>query len=186
MRRRRSPENEPTMAGTESNQGYIAKLEPEPGMKKWSSLLKKQDREKLEEKCETMKKWLEKARSRSKTGRNSEGVWIEQEWLEAWSAPEMHDTTENEKKGEGKTKQEGSVHSFLDLDTTAVTALTLKYLSHEAYWYFFKTLAFGNMDPEAHPKLVHLAMEITRIMNGSLLGANVTARLLRDNFDIRF
>ncbi|KAK3124263.1 hypothetical protein QOZ80_7BG0584100 [Eleusine coracana subsp. coracana] len=65
-------------------------------------------------------------------------------------------------------------------------ALTLKYLSHEAYWYFFKTLAFGSMDPEAHPKLVHLAMEIARIMNGSLLGANATARLLRDNFDIHF
>ncbi|TVU40342.1 hypothetical protein EJB05_13803, partial [Eragrostis curvula] len=65
-------------------------------------------------------------------------------------------------------------------------ALTLKYLSHEAYWYFFKTLAFGSMDPEMHPKFTQLAMEVAGILNNSLLGANITAHLLRDNFDIHF
>uniref|UniRef100_A0A0A9B0G1 NB-ARC domain-containing protein n=1 Tax=Arundo donax TaxID=35708 RepID=A0A0A9B0G1_ARUDO len=64
--------------------------------------------------------------------------------------------------------------------------LTLKYLSHEAYWYFFKTLTFGSMDPEMHPRFAHLAMEIARMQKGSLIGANVTGRLLRDNFDIHF
>ncbi|KAK3126192.1 hypothetical protein QOZ80_7AG0552960 [Eleusine coracana subsp. coracana] len=64
--------------------------------------------------------------------------------------------------------------------------LTLKILSHEAYWYFFKTLTFGSADPETHPRLVHLAMEIARTLNGTMIGANVTAQLLRNNFDIRF
>ncbi|GJN24280.1 hypothetical protein PR202_gb12013 [Eleusine coracana subsp. coracana] len=66
------------------------------------------------------------------------------------------------------------------------TTLTLKILSHEAYWYFFKTLTFGSVDPETHPRLVHLAMEIARTLNGTMIGANVTAQLLRNNFDIRF
>ncbi|XP_062186432.1 putative disease resistance protein RGA3 [Phragmites australis] len=65
-------------------------------------------------------------------------------------------------------------------------ALTLKHLSHEAYWYFFKTLTFGSMDPEMHPRLTHLAMEIVRFLNGSLIGANIMACFLRDNFDIHF
>ncbi|TVU40360.1 hypothetical protein EJB05_13821, partial [Eragrostis curvula] len=49
-----------------------------------------------------------------------------------------------------------------------------------------KTLAFGSMDPEMHPKFTQLAMEVARILNDSLLGANITAHLLRDNFDIHF
>ncbi|XP_062186559.1 uncharacterized protein LOC133890129 isoform X2 [Phragmites australis] len=65
-------------------------------------------------------------------------------------------------------------------------ALTLKYLSYEAYWYFFKTLTFGSMDPEMHPRHVHLAMEIIRTLNGSLLGANMASHLLRNNFGIHF
>ncbi|WVZ61608.1 hypothetical protein U9M48_011459 [Paspalum notatum var. saurae] len=64
--------------------------------------------------------------------------------------------------------------------------LTLKYLSREAYWYFFKTLTFGGMDPEMHPRHAHMAMEIAKILNGSFIGANITARLLRDNFDVHF
>jgi hypothetical protein len=39
-------------------------------------------------------------------------------------------------------------------------AVTLKYLPHEAYWYFLKTLTFGSMDPKVQPRLTHLAMEI--------------------------
>uniref|UniRef100_K4A2D8 Uncharacterized protein n=1 Tax=Setaria italica TaxID=4555 RepID=K4A2D8_SETIT len=50
-------------------------------------------------------------------------------------------------------------------------ALTLKHLPQpqEAYWYFFKTLAFGSMDPEFHPRFVQVAMEMAR-----------------DNFEIHF
>ncbi|KAF8713929.1 hypothetical protein HU200_027911 [Digitaria exilis] len=66
-------------------------------------------------------------------------------------------------------------------------ALTLKYLSHEAYWYFFKTLTFESMDPEMHPRLTHLAIEIAKTLgNSSIIAANVTARLLRDNLNIHF
>ncbi|KAL6838179.1 hypothetical protein ACP4OV_012069 [Aristida adscensionis] len=71
-----------------------------------------------------------------------------------------------------------------NLGTTQV--LTLKYFSHEAYWYFFKTLTFGSTDPEMHPRLAYLAMEIARELNGSLISANITASFLRDNFDIHF
>ncbi|OEL13378.1 hypothetical protein BAE44_0025603, partial [Dichanthelium oligosanthes] len=45
----------------------------------------------------------------------------------------------------------------------------LNYLSHEAYWYFFKTLSFGSMDPVSHKRLLCLAIEISR-----------------DSFDIHF
>ncbi|RLM87606.1 uncharacterized protein C2845_PM04G01370 [Panicum miliaceum] len=65
-------------------------------------------------------------------------------------------------------------------------ALTLKYLSHEAYWYFFKTLTFGSMDPEMHPRLTHLAMEIAKMLRRCHIGANTFACLLRDNFDVYF
>ncbi|KAL6880308.1 hypothetical protein ACP4OV_011873 [Aristida adscensionis] len=72
--------------------------------------------------------------------------------------------------------------SITNLGTTR--ALTMKSLSQEAYWYFFKTLTFGSTNPEMHPKLACLAMEIARVMNGSLISANITACFLRDNFDI--
>ncbi|CAL5034493.1 unnamed protein product [Urochloa decumbens] len=66
-------------------------------------------------------------------------------------------------------------------------ALTLKFLSHEAYWYFFKTLTFGSMDPEMHPRLMHLAMEIIKTTgHRCYLVANIVAHLLKDNFDIHF
>jgi hypothetical protein len=61
--------------------------------------------------------------------------------------------------------------------------LRMKFLSQEAYWYFFKTLAFGSMDPKMHPTLAHLAMEIAKMLNPFFIGAKMTASLLRDNFD---
>ncbi|EER95768.1 putative disease resistance protein RGA3 isoform X2 [Sorghum bicolor] len=64
--------------------------------------------------------------------------------------------------------------------------LHLKYLSHEAYWYFFKTLTFGCMDPKMQPRFAHVAMEIARLLSGSFICANYTASLLRNNFDIHF
>ena len=42
------------------------------------------------------------------------------------------------------------------------------------------------MDPRMHPRFAHIAMEIARILSGTLISANVTAYLLRDNFDIQF
>ncbi|CAL5079038.1 unnamed protein product [Urochloa decumbens] len=67
-------------------------------------------------------------------------------------------------------------------------ALTLKFLSQEAYWYLFKTLTFGSMDPEMHPKLLHLAMDMEKMKGRrrSYLVANFTAHLLRCNFDVHF
>ncbi|KAK3124288.1 hypothetical protein QOZ80_7BG0584510 [Eleusine coracana subsp. coracana] len=67
-----------------------------------------------------------------------------------------------------------------------VQALTLNYLSYEAYWYFFRTLTFGSMELTMHPRLAYLAMEIARTVKGSLLRANVFACMLRENFDIQF
>ncbi|KAL6880498.1 hypothetical protein ACP4OV_012063 [Aristida adscensionis] len=65
-------------------------------------------------------------------------------------------------------------------------AVTLKYLSREACWYFFKTLVFGSTDPKMHTRHQYLAMEIARTLNETLICANITACLLRDNFDIHY
>lgn len=43
-------------------------------------------------------------------------------------------------------------------------AIRLKYLSREAYWYFFRMLVFGSTDPEEHPELTSIAMEMAREM----------------------
>jgi hypothetical protein len=65
-------------------------------------------------------------------------------------------------------------------------AVTLKYLTHEAFWYFFKTITFGSTDPEMHPRFAYLAMEIARVLNKSFITATSTACLLIDNFEIQF
>nr|CAB3451733.1 unnamed protein product [Digitaria exilis] len=65
-------------------------------------------------------------------------------------------------------------------------ALTLKVLPYEAYWYYIRTLAFGSVDPETYPRLAHLTMEIARTNKRTFIGANITASVLRDNFDIHF
>ncbi|CAL4902101.1 unnamed protein product [Urochloa decumbens] len=64
-------------------------------------------------------------------------------------------------------------------------ALSLKCLPTEAYWYFFKRLAFGSDDPEQHPKLVSMAMEMAHKMKGSFMYAHIASALLRANFNIR-
>jgi hypothetical protein len=64
-------------------------------------------------------------------------------------------------------------------------ALSMNYLSHEVYWYFFKTLAFGSTDPKMHPRLACLAMEMARMLKGCFIGANLYACLLIENFDIQ-
>ncbi|CAL5034385.1 unnamed protein product [Urochloa decumbens] len=75
-------------------------------------------------------------------------------------------------------------HSIKKLGTTR--AISLKFLSREEYWYYFKTLAFGSVDPKTYPRLTLLAMEIARAMKRSFIGANITACALRENFNIRF
>ncbi|RCV09194.1 hypothetical protein SETIT_2G007900v2 [Setaria italica] len=62
--------------------------------------------------------------------------------------------------------------------------LSMKYLSHEAYWYFFKTLMFGSTDPKMHPRLACQAMEMAKMSKRCFIAANMFACLLRDNFDI--
>ncbi|CAM0882463.1 unnamed protein product [Alopecurus aequalis] len=65
-------------------------------------------------------------------------------------------------------------------------ALTLKFLPQEAYWYFFKTIAFGSTNPEEHPDLASIGMEIALQMNRSFVAANTVSSLLRDNLDSQF
>ncbi|CAM0952351.1 unnamed protein product [Alopecurus aequalis] len=65
-------------------------------------------------------------------------------------------------------------------------AMTLKHLPHEAFWYFFKVITFGSTDPEMHPRLAYVAMEISKMLNGSLIAANVIGGLLRANFGIQY
>ncbi|XP_037414043.1 disease resistance protein RGA2-like [Triticum dicoccoides] len=65
-------------------------------------------------------------------------------------------------------------------------SLMLKSLSQEAYWYFFKTVAFGSTNPGEHPSMAALGMEIAFHMNRSFMAANIVASLLRTNLDIQF
>ncbi|KAM0874046.1 hypothetical protein ACQ4PT_037671 [Festuca glaucescens] len=65
-------------------------------------------------------------------------------------------------------------------------ALRLKCLNQDAYWHYFKTLAFGSTNPEEHPKLVAIAMDICAEEKGSFIGANIACSLLRANLDARF
>ncbi|EER95764.2 hypothetical protein SORBI_3002G011500 [Sorghum bicolor] len=57
---------------------------------------------------------------------------------------------------------------------------------HGEFWYFFKTLTFGTMDPKMHPRFAHVAMEIGMMLSVCHVGANLTASLLMTNFDIHF
>ncbi|KAF2909641.1 hypothetical protein DAI22_11g041600 [Oryza sativa Japonica Group] len=64
--------------------------------------------------------------------------------------------------------------------------IRVKRLSEEEYWYYFKALAFGSMDPDEHPKLASLAMQLSTEMNGSFLGATMFGELLRANPNTQF
>uniref|UniRef100_A0A0D3HIJ7 NB-ARC domain-containing protein n=1 Tax=Oryza barthii TaxID=65489 RepID=A0A0D3HIJ7_9ORYZ len=59
--------------------------------------------------------------------------------------------------------------------------IRMKRLSEEEYWYYFKALSFGSMNPDEHPKLASLGMQLATEMNGSFLGANILGELLRAN-----
>ncbi|CAL4974322.1 unnamed protein product [Urochloa decumbens] len=60
-------------------------------------------------------------------------------------------------------------------------ALQLKRLPREAFWYFFKTIAFGSTDAEDHPELAAVCMEVVGQLNRSFIAANLIGSLLRAN-----
>ncbi|KAL6870734.1 hypothetical protein ACP4OV_014582 [Aristida adscensionis] len=62
----------------------------------------------------------------------------------------------------------------------------MKSLSQEAYWYYFKALAFGSMDPDEHPRLASLSMQLAYELKGSFLGANIVGGMLRANPNAQF
>jgi hypothetical protein len=65
-------------------------------------------------------------------------------------------------------------------------ALKLKALPQEAYWYFYKALAFGSANPDEQPKLASLAMEIAELLDGAFLAGNIVASLMRANLNADF
>nr|CAB3474103.1 unnamed protein product [Digitaria exilis] len=67
-----------------------------------------------------------------------------------------------------------------------VQALRLKVLTTEAYWYFFKALAFGSTNPDDQPELASVGMEIAMLLKGVFTAANIVSRLLRDNLNTKF
>jgi hypothetical protein len=64
--------------------------------------------------------------------------------------------------------------------------IRLQFFTQEAYWYFFKVRTFGSTSAEDHPELTTIAMDIARLLNGCLLGANIYSGLLKANFNLRF
>ncbi|XP_037418296.1 uncharacterized protein LOC119282033 [Triticum dicoccoides] len=78
----------------------------------------------------------------------------------------------------------GRSDRIVDLGTTE--ALSLGRVPREAYWYFFKSLVFGSADPDKHPSMVAMAMEIASEHRQCLMGGHIVAGLLRDNFSPRF
>ncbi|KAF7012829.1 hypothetical protein CFC21_026979 [Triticum aestivum] len=74
---------------------------------------------------------------------------------------------------------------IVNLGTTE--ALRLDYLSQEAYWHFFKSIAFGSTNPAGeHPKLATMAMEIALELRQCFTSAHIAAGILRDNLNARF
>ncbi|XP_020190618.1 putative disease resistance RPP13-like protein 1 [Aegilops tauschii subsp. strangulata] len=73
---------------------------------------------------------------------------------------------------------------IVNLGTTET--LWLDYLPPEAYWHFFKSIAFGSTNPNEHPKLATMAMEIALEQRQCFTGTHLVAGILRDNFNARF
>ncbi|VAH68248.1 unnamed protein product [Triticum turgidum subsp. durum] len=73
---------------------------------------------------------------------------------------------------------------IVDLGTTG--ALSLGRVPREAYWYLFKSLAFGSANPGEHRSMAAMAMEIASEHRQCLISAHMVAGLLRDNFSPGF
>ncbi|KAF8779668.1 hypothetical protein HU200_002418 [Digitaria exilis] len=67
-----------------------------------------------------------------------------------------------------------------------VKPILLKSLSDAEFSYLFKALTFGGTDPENHPQLESIAMELAMDINGLLLLANMFAELLWKNQSVQF
>jgi hypothetical protein len=78
----------------------------------------------------------------------------------------------------------GTTHEVAKLGTAM--PIWMKSLSQEEYWYYFKALAFGSMDPDEHPKLASLGMQLAAELKGSFLGANILGEMLRSNPNAQF
>ncbi|CAO2197815.1 unnamed protein product [Urochloa humidicola] len=65
-------------------------------------------------------------------------------------------------------------------------AIKLDFLSQEAYWYFFKVMAFGSTNPDDHPELAAIAMEIAAGLQGCFVSAHAICDFLRAHFHSRF
>ncbi|CAL4974324.1 unnamed protein product [Urochloa decumbens] len=75
--------------------------------------------------------------------------------------------------------------NILKLGSTG--AIKLDVLSEEAYWYFFKVMAFGSTNPDDHPELASLAMEIAARVEGCFVAANTISEFfLRANMHRSF
>ncbi|XP_037480978.1 disease resistance protein RGA2-like [Triticum dicoccoides] len=64
--------------------------------------------------------------------------------------------------------------------------LRLQFLTHEAYWYFFKVRSFGSTRAEDHPKLASMAMEMVNLTSGCFMSANIVSGILKPNFNPHF
>ncbi|KAF0918120.1 hypothetical protein E2562_022706 [Oryza meyeriana var. granulata] len=65
-------------------------------------------------------------------------------------------------------------------------AIELKFLREDVYWYFFKVLAFGSVNPDDHPRLASIAMDISTEQKGGFIGATIAGSLMRTNLDAHF
>ncbi|KAF7012917.1 hypothetical protein CFC21_027061 [Triticum aestivum] len=73
---------------------------------------------------------------------------------------------------------------IVNLGTTE--ALRLDFLCQEACWYFFKSIAFGSINPGEHPNLASMAMEIALEQRQCFTSGPIVAGLLQRNFNARF
>ncbi|XP_040375952.1 putative disease resistance protein RGA4 isoform X2 [Oryza brachyantha] len=65
-------------------------------------------------------------------------------------------------------------------------ALHLDFLPREAFWYFFKTIAFGSTNPEDEPMLASICMEIVTVLKGSFMALHILGGILRSNPSAQF
>ncbi|KAM3373484.1 hypothetical protein ACQJBY_020111 [Aegilops geniculata] len=73
---------------------------------------------------------------------------------------------------------------IVNLGTTE--ALRLDFLPPEAYWHFFKSLAFGSTNPDEQPKLATMAMEIALEQRQYFTSAHIIAGIMQDNMNAQF
>ncbi|KAK1647044.1 hypothetical protein QYE76_064849 [Lolium multiflorum] len=78
----------------------------------------------------------------------------------------------------------GRAEKIAELGTTQ--PIRMKFLSQEEYWYYFKSIAFGSMDPDEHPKLASLGMQLATGLYGSFIAANIIGGVLRANPNAKF